>query len=43
VLRSSVWLERVLGKSGFTILRKVFGVILLAISVKIIKDNVSLG
>jgi multiple antibiotic resistance protein len=41
VLRSSSWLEKVLGKSGFTILRKVFGVILLAISVKIIKDNVS--
>jgi multiple antibiotic resistance protein len=43
VLRSSTWLEKVLGKSGLTILRKVFGVILLAISVKIIKDNVSLG
>jgi len=41
VLRSSNWLEKVLGKSGLTILRKVFGVILLAISVKIIKDNVS--
>jgi multiple antibiotic resistance protein len=40
VLRSSSWLEKVLGKSGFAILRKVFGVILLAISVKIIKDNV---
>jgi len=43
VLRSASWLERVLGKTGFAILRKVFGVILLAISVKIIKDNVSLG
>lgn len=41
VLRSSEWLERILGKSGFAILRKVFGVILLAISVKIIKDNVA--
>src|SRR6187549_1530374 len=40
VLRSASWLERVLGKTGFAILRRVFGVILLAISVKIIKDNV---
>jgi multiple antibiotic resistance protein len=40
VLRSSEWLEKILGKSGFAILRKVFGVILLAIAVKIIKDNV---
>lgn len=41
VLRSSRWLERVLGKSVFAVLRRVFGVILLAISVKIFKDNVS--
>jgi len=39
VLRSSVWLERVIGKSGFAVLRRVFGVILLAIAVKIFKDN----
>ncbi|MCZ8020291.1 MAG: MarC family protein [Cyclobacteriaceae bacterium] len=39
VLRSSVWLERVLGKSTFAVLRRVFGVILLAIAVKIFKDN----
>jgi multiple antibiotic resistance protein len=43
VLRSSSWLERKLGKSVFAILRRVFGVILLAISVKIFKDNVRLG
>jgi multiple antibiotic resistance protein len=41
VLRSSAWLERVLGKSAFAVLRRVFGVILLAIAVKIFKDNVS--
>lgn len=41
VLRSSGWLERVLGKSTFAVLRRVFGVILLAIAVKIFKDNVS--
>jgi multiple antibiotic resistance protein len=39
VLRSSVWLERVIGKSGFAVLRRVFGVILLAIAVKIFKSN----
>lgn len=41
VLRSSSWLERVIGKSGFAVLRRVFGVILLAIAVKIVKDNVN--
>jgi multiple antibiotic resistance protein len=40
VLRSSSWLERVIGKSGFAVLRRVFGVILLAIAVKIFKTNV---
>jgi multiple antibiotic resistance protein len=43
VLRSSSWLERKLGKSVFAVLRRVFGVILLAISVKIFKDNVHFG
>jgi multiple antibiotic resistance protein len=40
VLRSSGWLERVIGESGFAVLRRVFGVILLAIAVKIFKTNV---
>jgi multiple antibiotic resistance protein len=39
VLRLSSWLERVIGKSGFAVLRRVFGVILLAISVKIFKTH----
>lgn len=43
VLRASSWLERVLGKSVFAVLRRVFGVILLAIAVKIFKDNVHFG
>jgi multiple antibiotic resistance protein len=43
VLRSSTWLERVIGKSGFAVLRRVFGVILLAIGVKIFKTNVFPG
>ncbi|MCU0357760.1 MAG: MarC family protein [Cyclobacteriaceae bacterium] len=41
VLRSSSWMERKLGKSVFSVLRRVFGVILLAIAVKIFKDNVA--
>jgi multiple antibiotic resistance protein len=40
VLRSTTWLERVIGESGFAVLRRVFGVILLAIAVKIFKTNV---
>ena len=43
VLRSSAWLERVIGKSGFAVLRRIFGVILLAIAVKIFKSNVFPG
>lgn len=39
VLRLSTWLERVIGESGFAVLRRVFGVILLAIAVKIFKSN----
>jgi multiple antibiotic resistance protein len=39
VLRWSTWLERVIGESGFAVLRRVFGVVLLAIAVKIFKSN----
>src|SRR6478752_1278742 len=39
VLRSSSWLEQKIGKSGFAVLRRVFGVILLAIAVKIFKTH----
>ena len=42
VLRSSPWLERVIGTSGFAVLRRVFGIILLAIAVKIFKSNLAL-
>lgn len=41
VLRISPWLEKKIGKSGFSVLRRVFGVILLAIAVKIVKTNIS--
>ncbi|EMR01530.1 MarC family protein [Cesiribacter andamanensis] len=39
VLKTSGWLERKLGVAGFNIIRKVFGIILLAIAVKIIKSS----
>ena len=40
VLKSSGWLERKIGKAGFVILRKVFGIILLSIAIKLFKDNI---
>lgn len=42
VLKTSGWLERKLGAGGFNILRKVFGIILLSIAIKIFKTNISL-
>lgn len=42
VLKSSNWLERKLGQGGTDILRKVFGIILLAISIKLFKTNLSM-
>ena len=39
VLKASSWLEKKLGQGGFAILRKVFGIILLAIAVKMFKGN----
>ena len=40
VLKSSNWIEKKLGQGGIDILRKVFGIILLAISVKLFKTNI---
>jgi len=42
VLRSSNWLERKLGTAGTNILRKAFGIILIAIAVKLFKTNIML-
>lgn len=39
VLRFSDWISRKLGEGGANILRKVFGIILLAIAIKLFKDN----
>ncbi|MEA5138338.1 MarC family protein [Arcicella rigui] len=40
VLRASQWIENRLGQVGANVLRKVFGVILLAIAIKIIKSRI---
>jgi multiple antibiotic resistance protein len=42
VLRSLSWIERILGKAGLMVVRKFFGVILLAIAVKIFSSNLAL-
>lgn len=40
VLKSSSKIERILTKNGLSVLRKVFGVVLLAIAVKLFAENV---
>jgi multiple antibiotic resistance protein len=40
VLKSLNWIEKVLGPSGLLVIRKFFGVILLAIAVKIFSANI---
>lgn len=42
VLKSSAKIERVIGSNGILIIRKIFGVILLAISVKLFATNIPL-
>ncbi|AGA78071.1 MarC family protein [Echinicola vietnamensis] len=39
VLKSTTWLERKLGKTGLDVLRRIFGIILLSIAIKIFKTN----
>lgn len=39
VLKNVKWLEKLLGKTGLHILRKAFGVILLAIAIKLFRSN----
>lgn len=39
VLKSAAWLEDRIGPGGLNVLRKVFGIILLAISIKLLKSN----
>ncbi len=40
VLKSLKWIEKMLGPNGMTVIRKFFGVILLAIAVKIFGTNI---
>jgi multiple antibiotic resistance protein len=40
ILKSSKLIERILGKSGIVIIQKVFGIILLAIAVKLFTSNI---
>jgi multiple antibiotic resistance protein len=40
VLKMSTKIEKVLGSGGIAILRKVFGIILLAIAIKLFRTNV---
>lgn len=40
ILKSSTKIERLLGKAGIDVIRKIFGVILLAIAVKLFASNV---
>lgn len=42
VLRYMKWLEKLLGTGGINILRKVFGVVLLAIAVKLFRTNLGI-
>jgi multiple antibiotic resistance protein len=42
VLKSSAKIEKILGKGGIAVLRKVFGVILLAIAVKLFRTNIGI-
>jgi multiple antibiotic resistance protein len=41
VLRSTGRIERLLGEGGIAVLQKVFGIILLAIAVKLFTSNVT--
>jgi len=42
VLKSVKWIEKLLGKTGVNILRKAFGIILLAIAIKLFRSNTHL-
>ena len=40
VLKTSSKIERIIGQNGISIIRKIFGVILLAIAVKLFAHNI---
>jgi multiple antibiotic resistance protein len=41
VLKSTVKIERILGKGGINVLRRIFGIILLAIAIKLTKLHIA--
>lgn len=42
VLKNTIYLEKILGKTGLNIMRKAFGIILLAIAIKLFRINTGL-
>lgn len=42
VLKSSEWIEQKLGNAGTDVLRKIFGIILIAIAIKLFKTNLGI-
>ncbi|MDB5008110.1 MAG: MarC family protein [Mucilaginibacter sp.] len=42
VLKNVKWIEKLMGKTGLAILRKAFGIILLAIAIKLFRSNTHL-
>lgn len=42
VLKNTIYLEKLLGKTGLQIMRKAFGIILLAIAIKLFRNNTGL-
>jgi multiple antibiotic resistance protein len=40
VLKLTTYIERLLGKAGIAILKKVFGIILMAIAIKLFSSNI---
>jgi multiple antibiotic resistance protein len=43
VIRSADYIERILGEGGTAVLRKAFGIIILAIAIKLFKENFQFG
>lgn len=43
VLRSSGWIKEKIGPGGAAVLRKIFGIILLAIAIKLFKESIGFG
>lgn len=42
VLKNTIFIEKILGKTGLNIMRKAFGIILLAIAIKLFRNNTGL-